>query len=69
MTIESNEKCILVYIIEYMRSGPSLGGAGPNGVLCKSSSGLLCVIKQPWVDNSSMGPLKARSTIESNWSN
>ena len=47
MTIESNEKCILVYIIEYMRSGPSLGGAGPNGVLCKRSNGLLCVIKQP----------------------
>jgi len=32
-------------------TGPVLGGAGPNTVLCKTCSVLLCV--QPRVDNSS----------------
>jgi len=41
-------------------TGPVLGGVRPNAVLCKTWSGLLCVLEQPRVDNSSAGP---------NWSN
>ena len=33
-----------------------LGGVGPNAVLCKTYSVLLCVLEQPRVDNSSSGP-------------
>ena len=37
---------------------PDLGGAGPNVVLCKTCSVLLCVLEQPTVDNSSERPLR-----------
>ena len=31
-----------------------IGGAGSNGVLCKTCSVLLCLLEQPRVDNSSL---------------
>jgi hypothetical protein len=36
----------------------ALGGSGPNAVLCKTCSVLLCVLAQPMVDNSSAGLIK-----------
>jgi hypothetical protein len=42
-------------IFGIQESGPALGGAGPNDVLCKSCNVLLCVLGQPKVDNSSAG--------------
>jgi hypothetical protein len=36
-------------------AGPALGGVGPNAVLCKTCSVLLCVLEQPRVDTSSAG--------------
>ena len=36
----------------------ALGGVGPNAVLCKICSMLLCVLEQPRIDNSRvLGPI------------
>jgi hypothetical protein len=37
-------------------------GAGTNAVLCKTCSVLMCVLEQPIVDNSSVGPLRGAGT-------
>jgi hypothetical protein len=53
----------IVLDVQCKRAGPSLGGAGPNDVLCKTCNVLLCVLEQPRVDNSNAG------LTGSNWSN
>jgi hypothetical protein len=42
-----------------------LRGVGPSAVLCKTCNVLLCVLEQPRVDNSSLGPLSPGP----NWAN
>ena len=54
----------IVLDVQCKRAGPSLGGAGPNDVLCKTCNVLLCVLEQPSVDNSSLLPLKHGAQLE-----
>ena len=53
----------------YLKAGPALGCEGPNAVLCKTCSVLLCILEQSRVANSSTGLIKASGPIGSNWSN
>jgi hypothetical protein len=54
-----------IHFITLFNTRSALGGAGPNVVLCKTCSVLLCVLQQPIVDNCSGGAL----STDSNWFN
>ena len=57
----------MMYVYYY--SGPALGGAETNAVLCKTCS-VLCVLEQLRIDNSSAEPLMRGDRLgSSNWSN
>ena len=57
----------MMYVYYY--SGPALGGAETNAVLCKTCS-VLCVLEQPRIGNSSAEPLMRGDRLgSSNWSN
>ena len=44
------------YPNEVLKAELILGGEGPNAVLCKTCSLLVCVLEQPRVEKSSAGP-------------
>ena len=44
--------------VNNLQSEPALGSAGLNVIPCETCSGLLCVLEQPRVNNSSTRPLK-----------
>jgi hypothetical protein len=49
----------------YFSSGPVLGRAGHNDVLCKTCNVLLCVLEQLRVDNSRAGPVTSCICVKS----
>ena len=48
----------ILFLLNINIQGRAIGCAGPNAVLCKTCSVLLCVPEHPRVDNFSMGALK-----------
>ena len=58
-----NITMIINMIYDYYHSGPALRGPATNAVLCKTYS-VLCVLEQPILDNSSVGPLSAEPNRE-----